>query len=282
MISLYLFGIKCKIWFMILLSHFHIRKKASQKIENPKDHLGPMCQLAENILSLIVSELKISNLDLSTAAINKDGRVNSSILENIVSNNICNNLQIKEMLNTNNIRIEIPKEREWYDFCIVSNISSASNVFIPVNIKISALKTADNVSSKKGLYYACTGIIPGNLDFEGIKQDENRLITNKWTDFYDKLYHDADKNTDADYYFLIVNKNNNTDIFYTSLKTLDNAVPNGNNLPFLCNWDKNRSRVFKSQKDARTYLMSIFYSSLQLSYVSVKLGLKILKKLSKK
>ena len=44
-------------------------------------------------------------------------------------------------------------------------------ILIPVNVKISDMKNADNVSSKEGIYYAFTG----ETDFRKIKSWRNFL-----------------------------------------------------------------------------------------------------------
>lgn len=42
------------------------------------------------------------------------------------------------------------------------------------------------------------------------------------------------RENNKDYYFLVINKTNNADIFFNSLKMLYELIPNGNNLPFQC------------------------------------------------
>jgi len=88
-------------------------------------------------LEEIVKYLKDSNLDLSKTQ--KDGRTDSLLNEDEV-------LKIIE----NKFKVEIPNAREWANF-YVNNI--------PVNIKITTTKTADNANSKNGLFYALTGKI---------------------------------------------------------------------------------------------------------------------------
>lgn len=233
--------------------------------------------VAEQILPQIINFVKNAKLNLNVPTLSQDGRVNSSLQEKIVTDFIQNSADIKLLLNNYQLQLLIPEEREWFDFCIFDN---KYEIFIPVNIKISALKTADSVSSKKGLYFACTGVLPYNNSY-GFDDLEDSFKTNKWTEFYKKLKRDVDKHTERDYYFLIVNKNNSEDVFLTSLKTLKIISPNGSNLPFLCNWDLNRERVFRSHKESRKFLLQKFYDSLKLSSESILLGLKILRKLGK-
>lgn len=73
----------------------------------------------------------------------EDGRINS----------VNDEEEIKKFINQlfpNNF-IEAGK-REWFDFGL-----SFDNRFYPFNIKSTKGKTADNVSSKEGLYFALTG-----------------------------------------------------------------------------------------------------------------------------
>lgn len=239
-----------------------------------KKHKNEIIEQDDNILSDIVKKLQTENININIENRSDDGRVNSSLQETIITSFLKESKDIQDILNKYNMKLLIPHQREWFDFCLFND-----NKFIPVNIKISSLKTADNVSSKKGLYYACTGVFPHSNYDELCKSDSFK--TNKWTEFYKKLKEDVDKNENGDYYFLIINKNNTSDIFFTSLKTLKNITPNGNNLPFQCKWENNRERVFRSHKEARIFLIKAFYKSLKLSNESVSFGLRILRRLQR-
>ena len=177
-------------------------------------------------LQEIVDYLKNSNLSLSNTQ--KDGRINSILNEDEV-------LKIIEK----KFKIEIPTAREWADFYIDET---------PVNIKITTTTTADNASSKKGLFYALTGKI-----YKG----------NSWKHYLKELKENI-KETNKDYYFLIINKNHNQDIFYNSLKSLNKVVPNGNNLPFQIKWDENRIPSKKNFKEAKKMLLEGLGKSIKL------------------
>jgi len=153
-------------------------------------------------LKEIVAFLKSENIKLS--AKNRDGRINSSF----------NETRILDILSTK-FKIEIPRSRGWFDFAI------QEEEFYPVNIKITDATHADNLNCKLGLYYGLTGRIPSF---------PNEISWNKYFEFLKK---DLNKN-DKDYYFLVINKQNNKDIFLNSLKSLAVLQPNGNNLPFQC------------------------------------------------
>ena len=178
-------------------------------------------------LKEIVDYLREKNLSLSKSQ--KDGRINSILNEDEV-------LKVIEQ----KFEIEIPNVREWADFYIDN---------IPVNIKITTTQTADNASSKKGLFYALTGkIYKGN---------------NSWEHYLKELKENI-KETDKDYYFLIINKKDNQDIFYNSLKSLNKIVPNGNNLPFQIKWDENRIPIRRNFNEAKKMLLEKLGKSIKL------------------
>ena len=257
------------------LSWIHCLIKRRKK-KNEVKKFDVKNNIAEQVMTEITSIVAKEKINLNLVNASSDGRVNSSLQEDIVTDFLRTSKDIHNILTKYNLQLNIPKDREWFDFCL---FDTNMETFIPVNIKISTTKTADSVSSKKGLYYACTGVLPYNNTFD-IDDTENSLKSNKWTEFYKKLKRDCDKHKDKDYYFLIVNKTDTADVFYTSLKTLKVLSPNGNNLPFLCNWGQNRERIFRTHAEARKFLLKNFYLSLELSCKSVKLGLEILKKLS--
>lgn len=183
----------------------------------------------ENSLNNIVGLLKCNPLALDHS--NADGRVNSIDNEDTIMNFLMEHFS----------NIEKPSIRNWYDFAIIGH---PRNVY--VNVKVSDLSNsaADNLSSKLGMGYALTGI-------------ENMPTT--WEKFHTML---ADNlRIGYDYYFLVVNKNNSTDCFWTSLKRIKTLVANGNNLPFQCNWAQNRDFSTRSELEAMKYILSVYISS---------------------
>ena len=181
----------------------------------------------------MVDFLKTQNFTPSIQS--RDGRTNSASDEE----QILRLLESKFPINCANVR-------EWYDFSFYDEKS----VFCPVNIKVSTMKTADNLNCKLGIYYALTGKEPtfGN----GIN----------WKEYLAILRHDLKEN-DRDYYFLIISKNDTKDIFGTSLKCLESIVSNGDNLPFQANWDKNRQITPRDFKEAEEFLLSKLGESLK-------------------
>jgi hypothetical protein len=188
----------------------------------------------KNILDDICNYLKRQNISLSSQQ--NDGRINSILNEDEI-------LQLIEQ----KFNIDIPVARDWADFYIDK---------VPVNIKITTTNTADNASSKKGLYYALTGqIYQGN---------------NQWEDYLKQLKENI-KNTNKDYYFLVINKNNTDDIFINSLKQISTLQPNGNNLPFQIKWCDNKTMNPKSFKKVKSLLLGTLGQSIKLradAYIS--------------
>ncbi len=165
---------------------------------------------------------------------NRDGRINSGLSEDIVLGEIQDEFGCSV--------IEIPEAREWYDFAIHDD---DSDIYY-VNLKISDLSnhSADNLSSKIGMGYALTGIIDLPLSWPRF----NEAIINGLTGGFD-------------YYFLIINKNNPCDVFWTSLKRINKLVPNGNNLPFQCDWSGERDWANRNELDATRYILEQYLES---------------------
>ncbi|MDR0971370.1 MAG: hypothetical protein LBM25_03185 [Bacteroidales bacterium] len=182
----------------------------------------------------IVEYIKKENLSLT--ANNSDGRVNSLVNEGEILRLIQNKFDIN-----------LPKSRAGFDFSFEDN-----DVFIPVNVKVTTTTTADNLNCKLGIYYALTGLMPSFSN--GISYDK----------YFEILKKNLNENSDRDYFFLVVNKDNPKDVFANSLKGLKSLQPNGNNLPFQCKWDDNRVFCNRTFDQAKDFLLSVFGQSTQL------------------
>ncbi|GAA7491867.1 hypothetical protein ckin124_11280 [Helicobacter pylori] len=183
-------------------------------------------------LNEIAEFLKTNPYNLSQPL--QDGRLNPSVNE-------------EEILNTikDYFPIQLPRAREWWDFSFEEN-----DIFYPVNIKTTTTKTADNLNGKLGIYYALCGLVP----------EFNNEIA--WEKYFQKLYKDLGKNTNRDYYFLIINKNDPKDIFINSLKGIQTLQPN--NLPFQCKWDNNREITQRSFMESKNFILSALAESVKL------------------
>ncbi|GAA8407634.1 hypothetical protein HpDR45_13960 [Helicobacter pylori] len=183
-------------------------------------------------LNEIAEFLKTNPYNLSQPL--QDGRLNSSVNE-------------EEILNTikDYFPIQLPRAREWWDFSFEEN-----KIFYPVNIKTTTTKTADNLNGKLGIYYALCGLVP----------EFNNEIA--WEKYFQKLHKDLGTNTNRDYYFLIINKNDPKDVFINSLKGIQTLQPN--NLPFQCKWDNNRKIVQRSFIESKNFILSALAESVKL------------------
>lgn len=178
----------------------------------------------EKELTNIINYLKNRKIELSND--NEDGRINSSINEKTIINLIKEGFEKK---------VKIPSARYWYDIKINNE---------PVNIKITSGKSADNISSKKGLYYALTGSTKDYME--------------SWPKYLENLKKNICDN-EKDYYFIVVDKNNVNNIIFTSLKKIKNLRPNANNLPFQKKWFCEES---EDDEYGTEYLLKVFLQSI--------------------
>lgn len=207
-------------------------------------------EIERKIIGEIVEYLKSEQINLTTN--NRDGRINSIENEDQVTDLIRKYNSTSKLLNEQGLEIYVPSARDWYDFSIQSK-NGVEHFFTPVNIKISAFSSADNCSSKTGVYYTLTGMLPMSHGISNGMQ---------WEPYFRLLDENMGKNKERDYYYLVVNKTDTTDIFYTSLKTINKLTPNANNLPFQCKWNDNRVQVSRNYDEAKNYILSVFKDSI--------------------
>lgn len=187
-----------------------------------------------NYLSRSMQEEKLL-LDRSQA----DGRLNSQANERQISQALELFGLANESFQTAGLVVEVSPPRFWFDFCI-----KGPGIFLPVNVKVSSLEGNDNLSSKEGVFFALTGV------------DPKKVKINDWERYCEAIGTHLATQPNADYYFLVVNKQSPGDIFWTSLKNLPELTPNGNNPPFQCNWSKNRFRANRAREDAENYILN--------------------------
>lgn len=149
-----------------------------------------------------------------------DGRINSCIDEEQI---------ILLLLKNFNNRIIKPKIRMWYDILIYDNYYN----WIPVNIKTTTTKTPDNTGNLAMCIYAYTDEILDLYECYGNGKMSELLFIK----LQDKQYNKINK---KDYYFIVLNKLNHSDIIINSVKGLTALTSNINNLPFQVKWNKNR------------------------------------------
>lgn len=183
-----------------------------------------------------------------------DGRIESAELEHEVI------IMLEKIFEETDVKITVaPKARYWYDVKFESE-----GKFYPVNIKITKGTSADNLSSKEGLFFALTGINPENDEMRGIKRN--------W-ELYNKQLLNNLKDNDEDYYFIVVFKGTGK-ILFTSLKRISKLTPNGNNLPFQCKWNDNLICTTRTRKEQSKYLLDTFIDS----FIKKSKGLDVLLK----
>ncbi|NQV76948.1 MAG: hypothetical protein HQ490_01160 [Lutibacter sp.] len=170
--------------------------------------------------------LKLQAFKFSTH--NEDGRINSCIDENEV---------IKLLIEKFGEKIKKPKVRMWYDILAFDYMYG----WIPINVKTTTTKTSDNTGNFAICVYAFTN---EKLDIHS----ENTYKSGKMSVILLNKLKTKQYNTNnkKDYYFIVLNKTDASDIIVNSVKGLTLLTPNIHNLPFQICWKKNRA--FKYEK----------------------------------
>ena len=173
---------------------------------------------------------------------NKDGRINSCADEDTV---------IKLLLDEFKDKIIVPeKSRKWYDILVYDYTYG----WIPVNVKSTKTTTNDNTGNLAMCVHAYTDEI---IDIHSDKSCNNGKMSNiLFEKIRDKKYN---LNYKKDYYFLVLNKADISDVIINSVKGLSKLTSNINNLPFQVCWNKNRT--FKYEHINKK--IKIFIDSLQ-------------------
>ena len=179
-----------------------------------------------NILCRIQKDLQEEGIKLCTIT-GQDGRTESCIDETI----IIKWLQEKEEYGSRIFK-SVPKH--WTDMVVYD----FQYGLLPVNIKTTTMKTCDNTGNLAMCVYAYTDEV---LDLK-TKYNNGSMSEILVDKFKKKEYNQNDK---KDYYFLVVNKKNPTDVVINSVKGLTTLNPNSNNLPFQVKWNKNQEFCYK-------------------------------------
>ena len=160
---------------------------------------------------------------------NEDGRINSCIDEVEV---------IKLLIDKFGKKIKKSKKsRMWYDILAFDYMYG----WIPINIKTTTTNTSDNTGNLAMCVYAYTNEI---LDIHMDKTYENGKMSNL---LFNKLKNkEYNTNNKKDYYFIVLNKKDPSDIIVNSIKGLTLLTPNINNLPFQVCWNKNREFKYEN------------------------------------
>jgi 23S rRNA-/tRNA-specific pseudouridylate synthase len=177
-----------------------------------------------NSIKLLHKIIKESNIKCSNDM--DDGRTNSCIDEG----KVIKILKTKKELQN---RLHIPDKRHWFDIAI----KDYKNGWLPINIKTTTMKTADNTGNLAMCVYALT-----NYDMKIEKTYQNGKMSQILIEcFKQKKINNIRY---RDYYFLVINKNTQ-DVIINSMKGLDKLTPNINNLPFQILWNDNKKYSYK-------------------------------------
>ena len=173
--------------------------------------------------SLLTIKYILQQRTINLCETSEDGRINSCIDEDEI---------IRILLEELSNRIYKPNARMWYDMLIYDYQYG----WLPVNIKTTTTITSDNTGNLAMCVYSYTDV---NLDL--YKTYQNGKMSKILIEKLSKKEYNY--NNKKDYYFVVVNKENNKDIVINSVKGLTELTSNINNLPFQVCWNKNR--IFK-------------------------------------
>jgi hypothetical protein len=170
------------------------------------------------ILYKIKNHLKKAMFDFSSQT--NDGRINSCLDEaNII------NILIKKYGDI----IKTVDKRHWCDILVFDKIYG----WIPVNIKTTRTTKGDNTGNLAMCVYSYTN---ENLDLNKL-YNNGKMAEILFRKLKNKEYNRKHK---KDYYFIVLNKTNQSDVIVNSVRGLSILKPNINNLPFQVKWNNNK------------------------------------------
>lgn len=182
---------------------------------------GTMCRMKRlpNIIYAIQRCLK--STDISFSQETDDGRMNSCLDEYTC---------IQKLSEEFGNRIRKAEIRMWYDFLAYDYRFG----WIPVNVKSTTMTSHDNIGNLTMCVYSYTNVpIDLSSHYDNGKMSKVLMLYLK--------KHKHVQNNNRDYYFLVLNKRDQTDVVVNSLRGLEVLTPNINNLPFQVCWNKNRT-----------------------------------------
>lgn len=183
------------------------------------------CILRLKQLPLIMYKLQkhLKSQAFQFSSKNEDGRINSCIDEDKI---------IKLLVEKFGDRIKKPKIRMWYDILVFDYMYG----WLVVNIKSTTTTSGDNTGNLAMCVHAYTN---ETLDIHRDKTYENgKMSVILFNKLKNKKYNTENK---KDYYFIVLNKTDPSDVIINSVKGLTVLKPNSNNLPFQICWTKNKT-----------------------------------------
>lgn len=187
-----------------------------------------------------------------------DGREDSMRSERDITQTLALQFMADQYFAANGLNFSQAPPRYWHDFLV----TGPNGLCLPVNVKISGFGGSDNLSSKEGLFYAMTGVDPKQVPYPD--GSGRTWGINSWEPYCAAMAHYFGANTNADYYFLVINKNDPGHVFWTSLRQMAVLDPNGNNLPYQAHWGRNMHRVDRTWQESAEFLMGVFREALVL------------------
>jgi hypothetical protein len=155
-----------------------------------------------SILIDIVCELKTASLTGLTET--EDGRIGSVFDEKAIIDFLQNTTKFSN-------KIVKPDKRKFYDMLVIDGANS-----YPINIKTTTGKIPDNAFNKLSFLYAFTDLSENELGNSVRDKKFISLITTR------------KKDLDRDYFYLCIDKNDNTNITIRGLKEINCWCPNAN------------------------------------------------------
>ena len=155
---------------------------------------------------------------------NEDGRINSCLDEEKI---------ITLLVEKFGDKIKKPQKRMWYDILAFDSMYG----WIPINIKTTTTKTSDNTGNLAMCVYAYTNEILDLHIMDKMEYKNGSMSAVLFHKLKNKEYNTRPK---KDYYFLVLNKTDPSDVIVNSVKGLTVLTTNIHNLPFQVCWDKNR------------------------------------------
>lgn len=219
-----------------------------------------MMATPEAVLDRITNHLSIALRSgvVQLALGGNDGREDSQRSEQHITQTLALQFMADQYFAENGLTFSPSPPRYWYDFLVTSR----DGMWLPVNVKISSFSGSDNLSSKEGLFFAMTGVDPKNVphpDGNGRKWG-----INSWEPYCEAMAYYFGANMTADYYFLVINKNDIGHVFWTSLRQMASLDPNGSNLPYQAHWGRNMQRANRTWQESAEFLMGVFREALVL------------------
>ena len=139
-----------------------------------------------------------------------------------------------------------PSIRKWWDLKLFG---------YHINIKSSDFSNgeADNLNSKAALMFALTNLSESEI---------NRHHFGNWPNWYIAFKNNSGTENNRDYYIIIIDKSTGN-VYLQTLKSLQELTPNGNNLPFQINWERNTEIVERTYEEAYEFLVGYLKKSVR-------------------